>query len=549
MGAGGGGWSNEAIKRVPPQARGVYIWLAIIWASYCGGLHGFNTANISGTMSLKPFVRDFGWTELPKATVSDYSGWVVSSMLLGQTAGVLLCGPIGERRGRKPVIMGSAVLYTIGAILMAANFGSLAELLVGRVLSGLGSGFGMVVGPIYISEVAPTEMRGMMTTFYNINIMAGVAGSYWINYASLEVIPATSSWQWRATLVLQLIPALALFLGFPFFPESPRYLMLRGQAQASHDSLSRLRGLDTSNEYFAREFNELQARMSAHAESQSALQAFKSLLGSCITDPPTRKLLLFVVIIQTFFIMSGGNSITYYAPTILKSIGLDSTQILLFSAVYGLVKLVSVLLYAFILTDRFGRRPLLLIGSTLNVICLCYLSVYLGVADLSAKDASPSPAAWVAIVAICIFAIGYGIGWAPAFSLTASEICPTPIRGTVVTLAFVYQNLLNFGITRGFPNMTVDMQAWGPFALFTAFTALATVWVFLAFPECKGRSMESADKLFSLPWWRIGFVKVGEDEDGVRGRENKGDVEEGMEVEEKRSESEHWEEVEGSKRG
>ncbi|KAI9040571.1 sugar porter family MFS transporter [Aspergillus affinis] len=548
MGAGGGGWSNEAIKRVPPQARGVYIWLAVIWASYCGGLHGFNTANISGTMSLKPFIRDFGWTELSKATVSDYSGWVVSSMLLGQTAGVLLCGPLGERRGRKPVIMGSAILYTIGAILMAANFGSLAELLVGRVLSGLGSGFGMVVGPIYISEVAPTEMRGMMTTFYNINIMAGVSGSYWINYASLEVLPATSSWQWRATLVLQLIPAIALFLGFPFFPESPRYLMLRGQAQASHDSLSRLRGLDTSNEYFAREFNELQARMTANAEPQSALQSFKSLLGSCITDPPTRKLLLFVVIVQTFFIMSGGNSITYYAPTILKSIGLDSTQILLFSAIYGLVKLVSVLLYAFILTDRFGRRPLLLIGSALNVICLCYLSVYLGVSDLSAKNTSPSPAAWVAIVAICVFAVGYGIGWAPAFSLTASEICPTPIRGTVVTLAFVYQNLLNFGITRGFPNMTVDMHAWGPFALFTAFTALATGWFFLAFPECKGRSMESADKLFSLPWWRIGFVRVGEDGDG--GRVRRGGVEEGKEAgEEKRSGCEHWEEVKGRKMG
>ncbi|PLB50041.1 putative sugar transporter [Aspergillus steynii IBT 23096] len=507
MGASGGGWSNEAIRRVPTQARGTYIWLAVIWASYCGGLHGFNTANISGTMSLKPFVRDFGWTELSDVTISDYSGWVVSSMLLGQTAGVLVSGPLGERRGRKSVIMGSAILYTIGAILMAANFGSLAELLVGRVLSGLGSGFGMTVGPIYISEVAPTEMRGMMTTFYNINIMAGVAGSYWINYASLEVIPATDSWQWRTTLVLQLIPAIALFVGFPFFPESPRYLMLRGEEQAAHDSLSRLRGLDSTNPYFTREYNELKARMITSSESQSALQSFKSLLASCITHPPTRKLLLFVTIIQTFFIMSGGNSITYYAPTILKSIGLDSTQVLLFSAVYGLIKLISVLLYAFILTDRFGRRPLLLIGSTLNVICLTYLSAYLGLADLSSTG-SPSPAAWIAIVAICIFAIGYGIGWAPAFSLTASEICPTPVRGTVVTLAFVYQNLLNFGITRGFPNMTVSMQAWGPFALFAAFTGLATGWVFVAFPECKGRSMESADQLFSLPWWRIGFVRV-----------------------------------------
>jgi len=82
MGAAGGGWSNAAIKQVPAPARRAYVWLAVIWASYCGGLHGFNTANISGTMSLLPFKRDFGWTDLSSTTVSDYSGWVVSSMLL-----------------------------------------------------------------------------------------------------------------------------------------------------------------------------------------------------------------------------------------------------------------------------------------------------------------------------------------------------------------------------------------------------------------------------------------------------------------------------------
>ncbi|KAJ6028860.1 hypothetical protein N7540_004436 [Penicillium herquei] len=506
MPAAGGGWSNEAIKNVPAPARRAYVWFAVIWASYCGGLHGFNTANISGTMSLKPFIRDFGWTDLSSGEVSNYSGWVVSSMLLGQILGVLISGPLGERRGRKWVILSAAISYTIGAILMAANFGSLTELLVGRVVSGIGSGLGMTVGPIYISEVAPTEMRGMMTTFYNINIMGGVAGSYWINYASYEHISPDNSWQWRATLVLQLIPAIILFIGFPFFPESPRYLMMRGRIEAARESLLKIRGLDANETYFRNEYNELRSCLDSTAKIQSAWQSTKSLVGQCITDPPTRKMLLFVMIVQTFFIMSGGNSITYYAPTILKSIGLHSEQVLLFSAIYGMIKVVSVCLYAFYLTDRFGRRPLLLIGSTINTGCLLYLSVYLGVADLSAS--SPSPAAWVAIVAICIFAIGYGFGWAPVFSLTASEICPTSTRGTVVTITFIYQNLLNFAITRGFPSMTEDMHSWGPFALFTAFTGCATVWVFLAFPECKGRSMESAGTLFTLPWYKIGFVQT-----------------------------------------
>lgn len=408
---------------------------------------------------------------------------------------------------------------------MAVNFGSLSELLVGRVLSEIGSGSGMSVGPIYISEVAPLELRGMMTTFYNVNIMAGVAGSYWINYASQSVIPAESNWQWRVTMILQLIPAIMLFLGLPFFPESPRYQMMRGRIEAAKTSLSRLRGgLDENNEYFAKELAELRAKMTANAESQGAWDATKHLMKLCVHHPPTRKVVLFVTLIQLFFIFSGGNSITYYAPTILQSIGLNDRQVLLFTAVYDCIKLASVFLYAFALTDRFGRRPLLLIGSTTNLICLIYLAAFLGTSDISA---SPSPAAWVAIVAICIFAIGYGFGWAPAFSLTTSEICPTSIRGTVVSIAFIFQNLLNFGITRGFPNMTLSMHSYGPFALFAAFTFVGTVWVFFAFPECKGRSMEGTDELFSLPWWKIGFARVpeGGGGSGVVGKEFEGDLE------------------------
>ncbi|OOF96474.1 hypothetical protein ASPCADRAFT_206651 [Aspergillus carbonarius ITEM 5010] len=369
---------------------------------------------------------------------------------------------------------------------------------------------GMSAGPIYISEVAPLELRGMMTTFYNVNIMSGVAGSYWINYASLQVIPSTSSWQWRTTLVLQSIPAIILLLGYPFFPESPRYLIMRGRIDAAHRSLSRLRGgMDESTEYFAREYTELCSRLDT--TPKSGAQAFLSLMRECIHHAPTRKVLLFVTLIQTFFIMSGGNSITYYAPNILDSIGLTQSQVLLFTAIYGLIKFLAVFLYAFFLTDHYGRRPLLLLGSTINVLCLLYLTCYLALSPPSSSSSTtgPSAASWVSIVAICLYAIGYGFGWAPAFSLTASEICPTRIRGTVVTLAFTYQNLLNFGITRAFPNMTDRMQPWGPFALFTGFTAVGTLWVAVAFPECKGKSMEGMEEVFARPWWRVGWDGPG----------------------------------------
>ncbi|RFU28110.1 hypothetical protein B7463_g8222, partial [Scytalidium lignicola] len=512
MGAAGGGFNAAAFKAVPREALRWNIWLAVIWGSYCGGLHGFNTANISGAMSLKPFVRDFGFDKLTKAEVSDRQGWVVSCMLLGQLVGVILSGPLGESKGRKPTIFAAATFYSIGAIMMAANFGSYKELIAGRVFSGLGSGFGMTAGAVYISEIAPRSLRGCMATFYNINIMAGVAGSYWINYGSLQQISSSSSWQWRTTLVLQLIPAIILFLGLPFFPESPRFLMLTGKNEKAKQALLGLRNLPEDHPYFREEFDELQSKVVADAEQEKGLQALKTLIHYCATDPTTLKRVVFVILIQTFFIMSGGNSITYYAPNILSTMGFNSNQVLLFTGVYGLIKVISVLLYAFFLTDRFGRRPLLIFGSATDMLCTLYLSVFLGVVNIKA-GAPASPAAWVAIVAICIFAIGYGFGWAPAFSLSVSEICPTRTRGTIVTIAFTYQNVLNFGITRGFPNMVEAMHAWGPFALFTACTFVGTIWVYLAFPECKGQSMESMDYLFMLPWYKVGRYHIHHPQD------------------------------------
>ena len=220
--------------------------------------------------------------------------------------------------------------------------------------------------------------------------MVGVAGSYWIIYASQSAISPESNWQWRVTMILQLIPAIMLFLGLPFFPESPRYLMMRGRIEAAKTSLSRFRGdLEETNDYFAREMAELRAKMTANAKSQGAWAATKHLMKLCIHHLPTRKVVLFVSLIQLFFIFPGGNSITYYAPAILQSIGLNDRQILLFTAVYGCIKLASVSLYAFASTDRFGRRPLL-IGSTTNPICLTYLAAFLGTSDISG---SVSPAA------------------------------------------------------------------------------------------------------------------------------------------------------------
>lgn len=177
---------------------------------------------------------------------------------------------------------------------------------------------------------------------------------------------------------------------------------MRGRIEEAKKALLHLRQTPADETYFVAEFNELVVSIDHESDSVSQWQAFKSLINYCAKDPSTRKRLVLVMIVQTLFIMSGGNSITYFAPTILGNIGLDSKQELLFTSIYGMVKVASVLLYSVALTDRFGRRPLLLIGAATNFVCLLYLTCFLGLTFVD----KPSAASWVAIVMIYVFAVG-----------------------------------------------------------------------------------------------------------------------------------------------
>lgn len=177
---------------------------------------------------------------------------------------------------------------------------------------------------------------------------------------------------------------------------------MRGRTDQAKGALLQLRQIPEDDDYFVTEYHELIANIDHEQDTTSQWQSFKSLMTHCATDPSTRKRLVLVMIVQTLFIMSGGNSITYYAPTILGNMGFDSQEELLFTAICGMVKVASILLYSIVLTDRFGRRPLLLIGATINFVCLLYLSCFHGLASLD----KPSAASWVALVMICVFAVG-----------------------------------------------------------------------------------------------------------------------------------------------
>lgn len=459
---------------------------------------------------MAPFKEYFGFGSLPKSEVTNLTGWITSSLLLGSCGGALICASITDKIGRKWSLLIFSLIFSLSAVLMSANPHGKAGIdmfIAGRVVSGLGSGAASVIGTGYIAEIAPKSIRGGLAAMYNANTMLGVALGYWINFGSIEHISNTENAQWQVPMSVQALPGVILILGLLIIPESPRWLAVRNRAEEAQASLEKLRNLPRHHHFVCAEFNEIQRTVVAEAEITAghSWAAWRE-----IWTPSIRKRMALSLAIQVFFQFSGGNIITYYNTSILASIGLESQQtIYLFSGIYGLVKFITVCVYSSLLVDRFGRRPMLFAGSIVLIGCLIYLSAYLALANPDGAITSrPAAAGWVAVISIYIFAIGYAISWATMPWIINAEVFPTKIRATCMSLCITWQYLINFALTRAQPNMVVTMHSWGPFALFAGVTTLGTVYCYFCLPETKGLSMENMETLFEAPWYRVGLASL-----------------------------------------
>ncbi|KAM5356736.1 hypothetical protein ACJ41O_003382 [Fusarium nematophilum] len=493
-------------EKTPKEVISFKIVAYCIILSFTGALHGYNTANISGVLAMKPFKSYFELHGMGDDELANWTGWLVSVLILGSCLGSLTCAPFTDQLGRKIALVLFTVLFVASAVLMTVSprgSSGRAQFLAGRVLSGYGSGAASVIGPGYIAEIAPQSIRGGLTALYNANTMLSVGLAYWINYGSLQHISGSINTQWQVPMAVQALPGVILLLGLPFLPESPRWLLSKGKVEKTQAVLENLRSLPRDHAYVRREFEEIQTRIEAQSQITGIGGIFQEIFSENV-----RKRLFMVMFIQVGFQFSGGNIITYYNTSILSSIGLTAPSTnYLFSGIYGLVKFIAVLAYCLFFIDRFGRRMGLFIGSGLILFALTYITVYLAVAHPSG-DNSTGPAGWVAVVSIYIFALGYAISWGTIPWIINAEVFPTKVRSTCMAICVTWQYLINFALSRGQPNMVLAMHSWGPFLLFLLFTTLSATYCYFAYPETKGMSMESMDDLFKMPWYEVGKASL-----------------------------------------
>jgi sugar porter (SP) family MFS transporter len=335
------------------KSKLLYTGLVSLVVALGGFLMGFDAGVVSGA---NPFYKDYFF-------LGDGAlGWSVGCLTFGAMFGNLIAGPLADRFGRKPVLSMAALFFTVSAIssALATDFNFF---IVARMLGGVAVGLALLIAPVYIAEIAPSRLRGRFVSFNQLNIVIGFSAVFFSNYYILKLAEAgtldslTKPNCWRWMLGAETVPAVLYFIFLFFVPRSPRWLAQRGREDEA---------LAVLNKVLSPE------------EASESLQAIKEhIAGDKQSKPKVRELfsrnmrfIIFIALGLGFFQqITGINAIFYYAPTIFEKTGIPQENAFLQTIIIGLVNLGFTVVAIYII-DKFGRKPLLLIGTAAMAVCL-----------------------------------------------------------------------------------------------------------------------------------------------------------------------------------
>ncbi|RKK35860.1 hypothetical protein BFJ66_g13753 [Fusarium oxysporum f. sp. cepae] len=463
-------------------------------ACFAGALFGVDAGIIGGVLAMPDFKREFGLDTRPKEDAADLAGNLVTTMQAGAIAGALLSSPFADRKGRKPALLLVAVTGFIGGIMQAFSYGHLSVFYIGRFVEGLGLGAGTMLAPTYVSENSPRAIRGFLVGFFQLLLVLGGMTAYFINYGSLLHLPGKATWM--VPLACQSICPALLFFSMLFCPESPRWLASRDQWEKAGAVLSDVRKLPVDHAYIQQELLELKTQIDQEREVMQDT-GFWAIQKECWTLPWNRKRALLTVAIVTLGQWTGTGAINYYAPTIFSGLGLSSTTTALFAqGIYGVVKVVTCLIFIFFLADSLGRRKSFMFGGAIQAFCMFFVGFYLRFGPEPGEGDHPPPAGIAALAMIYIFAAAFNMSWGPVSWIYVSEIPTNRLRAYNVALASFTHWVHNLAVSKSTPVMLLHdpWRAYFIFGSFNLFMAIAAYWI----PETKGISLERMDEVFGV---------------------------------------------------
>lgn len=410
--------------------------------------------------------------------------------LFGSLAG----GKTSDAIGRKWTMAFAAVVFQSGAGIMALAT-SFTVLMMGRLLAGIGIGFGIMIAPVYIAEIAPSATRGSLTSFPEIFINLGILLGYISNYV-FSGLPAHINW--RIMLAVGILPS--VFIGFALFfiPESPRWLVMQNRIDEARMVLFKTNENASEVEERLAEIQEAARFMNDKKSEDKAV--WREMLNP---TPGVRRMLITGCGIQIFQQITGIDATVYYSPTIFKGAGIKgNTQLLAATVAVGFTKTIFILIAIFVI-DKAGRKPLLYVSTIGMTVCLLTLGLTLSTMGDSALGTA------VAILCVCGNVAFFSVGIGPICWVVSSEVFPLRLRAQASAIGSVGSRVSSSLIAMSFLSVARAITVGGTFIVFAAISALSVAFVHKYVPETKGKSLEQIEMLFqNESYWREGEVEL-----------------------------------------
>ncbi|HQS95867.1 MAG: MFS transporter [Novosphingobium sp. 17-62-19] len=451
---------------------------AIVAVATIGGLlFGYDSGAVNGTQS-----------GLKQAFALDENGlgFTVGSLLMGCAAGAFLAGRMADRFGRKRIMMLSAVLFLIGALVQGLT-DSHTLFVIARFFGGMAVGAASVLSPAYISEVAPAAIRGRLTSVQQVMIITGLTLAFVVNYVlaqqagdSLGELAGYPAWRWM--YLAQAVPAVVFLVALQFIPESPRYLVSSRREDEARVVLTRLFGETEA----ARKVEDIRASFATDHRPRLA-----DVLAPGTVLRPIVWAGLIIALFQQFV---GINVIFYYGETLWKLAGVSEKAALERNIISGIVSIAACLL-AMALVDKIGRKPLLLIGSAGMTLSLGAMSWAFSQGTLDASGAlqMDQQLGFMAVIAANIYVIFFNASWGPVMWVMLGEMFPNQLRGSALAVCGLAQWVANYAVVQSFPAMASGLGLAETYVLYTI-SAFVSFWLVKSFlPETKGKELEQME--------------------------------------------------------
>lgn len=468
---------NTVDAGTPLEQHATLRVLLISAAAALGGfLFGFDTAVINGAVDA---VRnEFGLS-------AGMTGFAVSCALLGSALGAWYAGPLADRFGRVRTMKIAALLLALGALGSGLVFG-VWDLIVWRVVGGIGVGMASVIAPTYIAEVSPAHVRGRLGSMQQLAIVLGIFAALlsdaWLanvaGGASQPLWLGLDAWRWM--FLVAVVPALiygALVFGVP---ESPRHLVAKGRLAEARTVLQQVLGLRSE---VALDHKLHDIELSLQREYRPTL---RDLRGASHGLLPVVWIGILLSVFQQFV---GINVIFYYSSTLWHSVGFSEADAFTITVLTSVVN-VLVTLVAIALVDKVGRKPLLVVGSAGMTVTLAAMALSFSHATGTGADIV-LPGAWgtIALVAANAYVVFFGLSWGPMVWVLLGEMFPNRIRALALAVAASAQWLANFAITSSFPALA-EIGLTFAYGLYAGFALLSLLFVVSAVRETKGMELE-----------------------------------------------------------